>query len=232
MKNQALTWLTALLVPLALIFLVLRLMLSPLFIQVEYRLPWFPPDPYGFTRADRLHWAPYALNYLTNEADITYLGDLTFPDGSPLFNARELRHMEDVKNVVRGGLLAGRLALGGLTLLALLAWRTSRIPAFRGGLRRGGWLTVSLVAFSALFGALSFSQFFTAFHRLFFEGDSWLFYYSDTLIRLFPIRFWQDAFLTAGLLLLAAGFALARGLQRPPVEGVLSQEPPADGSGV
>ncbi len=213
MKETLIRWAAALLTPLVLIFLTLRLMLSPVFIQVEYRLPWFPPDPYGFTRADRLHWAGYALEYLTNEADISYLGQLQFADGRPLFNARELRHMEDVKNVVTGGLLVGRWALFTLTLLALFAWRSQRVQWLRQGLQRGGWLTIWLVVFSALFGLISFSQFFVFFHRLFFEGNTWLFYYSDTLIRLFPIRFWQDAFLLSGLMLITTGLLLACGLQ-------------------
>jgi integral membrane protein (TIGR01906 family) len=64
-------------------------------------------------------------------------------------------------------------------------------------------LTAVLVDFDGLF---------TAFHHLFFEGDTWLFYYSDSLIRLFPMRFWRDAFiLTGGItILLALISALSR----------------------
>ena len=54
---------------------------------------------------------------------------------------------------------------------------------------------------------------FEGFHSLFFEGDSWLFLYSDTLIRLFPLRFWQDAFLIAAIIALGGGFALGLGLR-------------------
>ena len=46
--------------------------------------------------------------------------------------------------------------------------------------------------------AVSFNALFTAFHRLFFQGNTWLFLYSDTLIRLFPIPFWRDAFILVG----------------------------------
>jgi integral membrane protein (TIGR01906 family) len=59
-----------------------------------------------------------------------------------------------------------------------------------------------------------FWGFFTAFHQLFFEGDTWLFLYSDTLIRLFPLRFWQDAFLLAAVIALGGGVALGTGLRR------------------
>lgn len=40
--------------------------------------------------------------------------------------------------------------------------------------------------------ALNWGDFFTTFHRIFFEGDTWTFPLSDTLIRLFPMRFWID----------------------------------------
>lgn len=37
------------------------------------------------------------MNYLTNDEGIEFLGDLKFPDGSPVYNERELHHMVDVK---------------------------------------------------------------------------------------------------------------------------------------
>ena len=80
MKFIILTSLVAILVPVALIGLGLRLLLSTLFLQIEYNMPYFPPDEFGFTKEDRLKWAPYALAYLTNNEDISYLGDLKFDD--------------------------------------------------------------------------------------------------------------------------------------------------------
>jgi hypothetical protein len=35
-----------------------------------------------------------------------------------------------------------------------------------------------------------------------------MFLYSDTLIRLFPLRFWQDVFLFAGIITIGGGLAL------------------------
>ena len=34
--------------------------------------------------------------------------------------------------------------------------------------------------------------FFVRFHEVFFSGDSWRFNDADTLIRIYPERFWQD----------------------------------------
>jgi integral membrane protein (TIGR01906 family) len=216
-----LSFLVSALVPLALIGLALRLLLTPLYYTIEYNMPYFPADEYGFTRQDRMHWAPFAVNYLTNREDISYLGDLKFEDGSALFNQRELSHMQDVKNVVKGALLAWYVSLAILLVLAFLAWQMDWMPQYLNGLRRGGWwmiwLAVSIAVITGAGMILNpdiFWSFFTLFHGLFFEGDSWLFLYSDTLIRLFPIRFWQDAFLVSAVIALGGGLGLALGLKR------------------
>ncbi len=209
--NTPLSWVVTLLTPIFLLGLGLRILLTPLFYNIEYRLPYFPPDSYGFTQADRLHWAPYAVRYLLNDADISYLGDLSFPDGSPLYNERELSHMHDVKGVTQGALKVWYAAVVIELGLGAWAWYGKWWQAYRQGLRRGGWLTIGLVVVLGLFGAVAFWQFFTWFHSLFFEGDSWMFLYSDTLIRLFPIQFWQDAFLWAGVITVGGALALALG---------------------
>lgn len=208
------SWLVTLLTPLFLLGLALRIMLAPWFLSVEYNLPYFPADEYGFTKADRLHWAPFALNYLVNSADISYLGDLKFNDGTPLYNERELSHMSDVKTVAQGGLRAWYVSLAVLALLGLWAWRGKWMQAYRQGLRRGGWLMIILVAAIGGFASVAFWQFFTAFHGLFFKGDSWMFLYSDTLIRLFPMQFWQDVFIWVGAIVLSGGIGLALGLKQ------------------
>jgi len=224
MKFSILSLIITLIIPIALIGLGLRVLLSPLFLQVEYNMPYFPPDEFGFTKADRLKWAPYALNYLTNSADISYLGDLKFEDGKPLYNERELSHMNDVKRVTQGALKVWYISLVALALLGIWAWIGGWGDTYRLGLMRGGWLMVILsigIGLIALIGiAVSpnlFFQFFAGFHSLFFEGDSWLFLFSDTLIRLFPIRFWQDAFLWAAVIALGGGIALGLGLRSPRV---------------
>lgn len=220
MKLSILSWFVAILVPIALIGLGMRALLTPTFLQIEYNMPYFPPDKYGFTKEDRLKWAPYALEYLVNNADISYLGDLTFEDGSPLYGERELSHMDDVKRVTKGALNVWYISLALLIMLGAWSWREGWMQAYRQGLMRGGWLMVGLAAAVGLIVVIGiainpnvFWNFFAGFHSLFFEGDSWLFLYSDTLIRLFPLRFWQDAFLYAAVIALGGGFALGLGLR-------------------
>ncbi len=207
-----------LLLPVVLLLTGVRLLLTPTFVRLEYRMPGFPADPYGFTLQDRLRWAPIALDYLLNDAGIAYLADLRFDAGEAVYNGRELRHMQDVKRLTQAalGLWLGALAAGAGLLLAL--GRTGHAQAAWQGLRGGAKLTLVLMLVLAGGLALGFSFVFVGFHRLFFTGDTWLFYYSDTLIRLFPERFWQDAFAAiaaATLLMAAAIYWLARARLRP-----------------
>jgi hypothetical protein len=85
---------------------------------------------------------------------------------------------------------------------------------YRAGIRRGGWLTVGMVAIIGFFATFSFWQFFTLVHELFFTGSSWLFQFSDTLIRLFPLPFWEVAFLFPIVLDVLGGLALGLGLRK------------------
>jgi len=226
--NRLTSLLTSLLVPPALVLTVVWAMLHPWFLTLEYNLPGFPADPYGFTKAERLHWARYAVEYLRNEADISYLGDLRFPEGertpqpscgfmedcTRLYNERELQHMVDVKNVVQRALTVWQISLLGLLVLGVNAWRGERLDAFRQAVARGGWWTAALTGAIIVFVLVGFGLIFVAFHEVFFAAGTWTFYYSDTLIRLFPERFWRDAFLLAAGAPALAGALMGRFLGR------------------
>jgi integral membrane protein (TIGR01906 family) len=210
---SVLTWLVTGLAPLAIVMLVVRLMLTPLLLQVEYRMPGFPEDSYGFTQQDRLRWATPSLDYLTNSAGIEFLGNLKFDDGMAIYNERELSHMLDVKNVVQVLLKVWYVALILLIGLGLWAWRANGLDAYRLGWQRGGFFTIGLLVALGVFAVTSFDQFFIWFHSLFFQGSSWLFLYSDTLIRLFPIRFWEDCVAYIAGLSVVISLACAFGLK-------------------
>lgn len=209
-------WIFTLIVPFLIMIAIVRLLLTPLFLQVEYHTPNFPADPYGFTISDRLHWAPFAVNYLVNNAGSSYLADLKLPDGTPLFNPDEVGHMVDVKNLVQAVLRWWLVCAVFLLLTGIWAWRSFWLLDFWHAVGRGGWLTVGLLIAVLLLVLTSFDSLFIEFHRIFFPGGNWQFPTTDTLIRLFPLRFWQDCFITVGGLSLIIGLASGITLSRKP----------------
>jgi integral membrane protein (TIGR01906 family) len=196
-------------VPLTLLLTGLRIFFTPPFAILESNMPGFPEDPYGFSKDDRIHWANLSLKYLNNNVGIDFLGDLQFADGSPVFDERELSHMADVKIFFTTAMNLWLACLVFLVVVGILAWRVRRLKSFWSAVSAGGWLTLGLLGIILATVFLNFNALFTAFHQLFFTGDTWLFYYSDTLIRLFPLRLWQDLFIAIGALSILGALFLA-----------------------
>jgi len=211
--HKVFSWIVTLLIPIALTFIGVRFILTHAYLQLIYTIPGFPPDSYGFSQQDRIRWSQVAWDYLLNNADISFLGDLKISDGSPVYNDRELSHMHDVKNVIQPSLRLGISVCFVLLAMGIWARLSGWWKEYIRGIWRGGWVTAGLVAVIGLLAIISFWQFFTVFHELFFTGNSWLFLYSDTLIRLFPLRFWQDTFAYVGIFALICGLVLGLSLR-------------------
>jgi len=213
---KVLSWIVTILVPIVLVLTSVRLVMTPAFVFLEYHTPNFPKDTYGFTRQDRLYWSRFALDYLLNDEGIEYLGDLQFPNGSPAYNESELRHMVDVKNVAQDALVVWYFTLAVILVLGVWAWFGGWRGNFSKGLDRGGRLTLILVGLTLVVVLIGFGLFFVAFHDVFFDPGTWRFAFSDTLIRLFPERFWRDTFLAVGLLTGIGGLGLVLIFRRNP----------------
>jgi integral membrane protein (TIGR01906 family) len=183
--------------PILLVLASIRVVMTPMFLSFEYTRADFPEDIYGFTREDRLNYAPIAVNYLLNGEDITYLSDLRFPDGASLYNARELHHMRDVKAVTQLAFLVA-VVMGASSIVAAYVMRRLSSRSMWQGLISGSVVTLAIIAAIVIAAVANWDFFFTGFHTLFFASGSWRFAYSDTLIRLFPEQFWFDAALVIG----------------------------------
>jgi integral membrane protein (TIGR01906 family) len=191
------------------------LLLSPLyvlatnaFVHYEYNKPDFPPADF-YDPAERLRLAEATVHYLRSNAGPDYLWELS-SQGQEVYNPREVKHMVDVKTVMS----AAFWVHGICALLALLAavFLWTRPGGKRNVLRTVYQGCAALLILMVVIGVLaytSFDWFFVLFHRVFFQGDSWLFAYSDTLIQLFPVQFWMDA--TAGMAVLAVAASVLLG---------------------
>ncbi len=191
--------------PILISVLAILVLVSPLYINLEYRRPGFPEDSYGFTTAERLAFGNQTRRYLISSDTLDDLRELRFENGEPIYKESELTHLEDVKVLLRGVLW---VFYGAAAIFAFgnTAFRRRGVEEdFVSAVALGGKLTAILLIVILILTVISFQALFTNFHRLFFEGDSWLFYYSDTLIRLFPVQFWQDVFIAFGLMTLAGG---------------------------
>jgi integral membrane protein (TIGR01906 family) len=187
--------------PIILLVLAVRAVTSPLFLWVEYNRPGFPGDGYGFSTDDRMTYGSYAVDYLSNWSGPRYLGELVDRSGDQLFKEGEVSHMADVKLVILAAFGAGVLLIL-FSVIAIAYLRRRSTGGVRRGLFAGSIVTLGLIIGLAVLAVLSWEQFFTEFHRLFFANGTWTFSLQDTLIRLFPGQFWVDAGIVIGALVL------------------------------
>ena len=200
----------AVVVPPILIANALRALSTDTFVRYELDRDGFPPDRYGFTEDQRETLALLGLRSIEPGSEgIVLLERATLPDGSPAFDTRELSHMRDVRALF-GVLLRGTLvAMIAIAVLAVaLARRTSR-AVVPGGLLAGALATLAVAVLAVPVILLGFDGFFTRFHEVFFEGDSWRFSSTDTLIRIYPERFWEDVSQLAAALTVLQALVLA-----------------------
>ena len=136
-----------------------------------------------------------------------------FGEERELFNAKEVAHMRDVKQLVWAVYLLA--AVSGAYLLASIAlgFATRRRGYLNTLARRSAWgggATVALLVLFGLLATVAFDAIFLLFHRISFANDFWqLDPRRDYLVILFPQGFWFDATLWFALRAIAAGLVLA-----------------------
>ena len=206
-------------VPLVLLLLSVDVISAGAYIRHEYGLPGFPPSAI-YPPEERLRLAEATLHYLRSPESEDYLYSLQHA-GVPVYNQREVQHLVDVKIVMRAALTLEKILLFCISMifLYLLCGLGESESALR-SIVRGCALLWAVAMAIGMVAVLSFDWFFTQFHRLFFADGTWTFYETDTLIQLFPLRFWMDATWKIGALALGGaallGTACYRLLQRGP----------------
>jgi len=195
--------------PLLLLLGSVQLLATDPYLAFEYGRADFPPDRYGFDTAQRLAYASANFQYVRESQPIEALADQQL-GSAPLYNSRELKHMQDVQSVYQVAWLIWMIVLTLFLLGAfILGWCRETRTALAAGLKWGGLLTAGLVAALGLLAVAVWRLWFVAFHQVFFVPGSWVFNTSDTLIRLFPEKYWFDTALNVAGLSLASGLSLA-----------------------
>lgn len=179
----------------------------------RWELERLEPDAYGLTAEQRETLALRGLESIRpGSSGIEQLEQARLPDGSPAFVERELSHMRDVRRVFGLALraqLVTLLVLAGVALALLRGRFRTVVPR---GLLVGALATLGAAILAVPVIVLGFDAFFTRFHEMFFEGDSWRFSNRDTLIRVYPEQLWIDvsriaAALTVFQAVVLAGFS-------------------------
>ena len=225
-------WFIALSLPFLLLLAGARLLLSYEFLRFEYMRPGFPADPYGFTVEDRLDYGMEAIDFLFSAEGVETLAQLRLPwekcwqpptdaESCPLFNARELVHLEDVKRLLAAGFSLALVGLAAATFCLSAAnlrqmpviCRRAILDGISAGLKQGAALTLAIILALAVSVAAAWDRAFDAFHELLFSAGTWRFPFSDSLIRLYPEQLFVDAALVMGGLAAAAALLILAALR-------------------
>lgn len=190
---SVLQWAIALPMPIFLMLYSLYVVMTPQFIAWEYAQPNFPPADL-FTPEARYYNAAQTVIYTRDGISEQDLENLK------VYNDREIKHLIDVEKVTRGVFLVEPiLFLIIVVSLVVLLWRRGTRQYAGRGLFTGGILTFLVIGAIGLFSVVAFDNFFVTFHHIFFSGDSWLFYTTDSLIQFYPEQFWMVASFTIAL---------------------------------
>jgi len=202
--SRVLKTLLVLLIPILLVLGSARLLATDSYLAFEYGKASFPPDSYGLTRQQRFILASTNIHYVRAHLSDDELSKQTL-NGAPVYNEREVSHMVDVQSVFQVILRVSQVAFILFLLLGFVFWQRGEYMAFASAIQSGGLLTSGIILTIALLAVFAWQTWFDLFHRFFFLPGSWLFSYSDTLIRLFPIKFWFDSVILISIFTLIGG---------------------------
>lgn len=170
-------------------------------------------DTTGLSRADLDNTAAALRRYFNNDEKTFYYTVTEGGLSGPVFNARETRHMEDVKRLFSYVNLAQEL-----TVVYVLAYVISFfIWAREGNVRQlatqsllGVGLGAVLLGGVGVFAAFGFSSAFDRFHGVLFANDFWqLNPRTDHLVQMFPEDFWRDMTIVLGAMSAVEGLLIA-----------------------
>ncbi|MBQ6174796.1 MAG: DUF1461 domain-containing protein [Clostridia bacterium] len=169
---------------------------------MEPALQWDAvPEELGLTQADREPIARLIADTMAGRVSVfQYKG---------LFSRQAETHMADCAPLFRLARTVGLIGFG--VFLAALGlcffcgdWRKSAV-----GILIGTGILLVCAAALGVWGLIDFDSLFTAFHRLMFTNDDWMFPAGDLLITLMPVTFFTRYAAIGGGLWLASLIALA-----------------------
>ena len=182
---------------------------TPGYFEDEYTKYQVLNDLPAMTMEDLLVVTDEMMAYLRGNREDLHVFTTMGGEYREFFNAREIAHMEDVRDLFLGGLLIRRISVG-FTLLyaAILAIWCKKDKSRKALLKSAvpGALCIGTGAFFAaaltIAGIIAsdFSKYFVVFHLIFFDNDLWILNpATDMLINIVPEPFFMDTALRIGI---------------------------------
>ncbi len=178
-----------LLSPIIFIGIPTRIAFNDWFIDWEYSKADFPKDRYGLDDEYRKHLAKLGLRAVLSDEGMEEFKKAKLPDGRKAFRKREVKHMQDVKDFLTVFFPFVYLSVA-VSALALLVIRDSILIGKT--LIFSSLFSFLLITFALIFSLVNYDLAFELFHNYVFDPYSWRFRYTDTLLRIYPMRFWYD----------------------------------------
>lgn len=163
-----------------------RIAFNEWIIDYIYAQKDFPKDKWGLPESFRKKLAKIGLKAVLSDKGFEEFRKATLPNGRPAFTKKEIDHMKDVKDFLKKFFPFVYL-VGFLWLLGLFI---SRSPSY---LILSGIVGISTLGILALLTFTNYNKAFELFHIITFDPYSWKFRYTDTLLRIYPMKFWYEA---------------------------------------
>ncbi len=193
-------------VPIILVATPLYVLITPGYVHRAYARPTFPPST-RFGQQERQRLSDVLVNYLRGRATLQEMQELRTDAGQIALRPSEVQHMVDVKQVT-DGFFSAHVFASVLALASSIVLLKRRPLAWAHSVRQGIWIVIGVIAVVAVAAAADFDLFFTLFHRIFFQEGTWLFFYEDTLIQLYPLPFWIRAVAEISIIIVVGGAIL------------------------
>lgn len=114
----------------------------------------------------------------------------------PYFNNREIKHMEDVQLLFKGGFLLKNISLSLSLLVIILSIINRKVKSIGYALFYGAFLWWGMFLLLFILSMVDFNRYFTYFHLIFFNNDLWLLNpNTDLLIQMLPEEFFISIFI-------------------------------------
>ncbi len=173
--------------PVWIIGLSARAVFNDWFIELEYSKKDFPKDKYGLNDEYRKKLAKVGLRAVLSKEGLKEFEKAKLPNGRKAFRKKEVKHMEDVNK------LLSFIFPVSYTLFFFWIIGVFYLEEYRKKLLIGsGLFTIFLILITGIFTFTNYNKAFEIFHNYVFDTTSWKFKSYDTLLRVYPMKFWFD----------------------------------------